>query len=173
MRAAQVWQRLLGCYGESLLRKFESETPPLEWQGAIAQMNDYQLQQGMRRMLHSGKPHPPSLPEFVKLCRTVGHLDDVPDRSSLPKLPALPGGDFDKWDIASNNRLLSYVLRAGTKHRYFDPEQTRILVALKNRWAELMQNSAVDDEVPAADQQSAWVECMRMAESEIAKGVAA
>lgn len=168
-RANQVWDRLLGCFGDSLIRKFD-ETPPQEWIAAINSLNDYQLQQGMRRMLFSGKAHPPALPEFVKLCRTVGHLDDIPDQRPVANLPRIGHDDaFDKWDIAANNRLLSYVLTQGTKHRYFDPPQTRILVALKNRWADLMRESVVDDDVPKADQEAAWIECIRMAEDEIAR----
>lgn len=173
-RAKQVWVRLLGLYGDSLLRKFGDEPPP-EWAASIGELNDYQLARGMRRLKYSGKPHAPSLPEFLKLCRTIGHADDIPDEQPRQNLPQLAhdGLDFDKWDTAGNFRLLSYVLRCGTQHRYFDPPQTRVLVALKNRWADLMRDSAVDDDVPKEDQQATWDQCIRMAEEEITRESAA
>jgi hypothetical protein len=162
----------LGLFGDSLLRKFGAQ-PPGEWVAAIKSLNDYQLRQGMRRMTFSGKPHAPSLPEFVKLCRAIGHMDDIPDQPKVSPFPLLPAGLFDKWDMAGNNRLLSFVLKCGTQHRYFDERQTRILVVLKNRWVELIRDSAVNDEVPPEEQQSAWDECMRMAEAEIVREKAA
>jgi len=134
-------------------------------------LNDYQLAQGMRRLVYSGKPHPPTLPEFMKLCRTVGHADDVPDqRSRLPTSRTLAGPDdqFDGWDIAANFRLLGYVLRKGVDRKYIDPRQTQVLVAFKHRWADLMRNSGSREDVPLADQDAAWIEGMRMLEAEMA-----
>jgi hypothetical protein len=139
-------------------------------------LNDYQLAQGMRRLVYSGKTHPPTLPEFVKLCRTVGHADDVPDqRSQLPTSRALAGPDdeFDGWAIAANFRLLGYILRKGVAQVYFDPRETGILVAFKNRWADLMRASGSREEVPVADQDAAWIQGMRMTEAEMKRKSAA
>lgn len=168
-----MWARLLGLFGDSLLRKF-GDVPPPEWGASIGELNDYQLARGMRRLKYSGKPHAPSLPEFLKLCRTIGHSDDVPDETPRPAFSQI-GCDQsqDKWDVAANFRLLSYVLGKGKDRRYFDAPQTRVLVALKNRWADLMRSSAVNDEVPLEDQQAAWAECIRMAEEEVAREQAA
>jgi hypothetical protein len=164
---------LLGLYGDSLLRKFGEEPPP-EWAASIGELNDYQLARGMRRLKYSGKPHAPSLPEFLKLCRTIGHADDIADERPRPTVPLIAHDEnFDKWGVAANFRLLSYVLRQGERRRYFDPPQTRILVALKNRWADLMRESGGDEDPTLADQQAAWDECIRMAEVEISRAKAA
>ena len=161
---------MLGLYGDSLLRKFGDEPPP-EWIASIGELNDYQLARGMRRLKYSGKSHVPALPEFLKLCRTIGHADDIPDETPRPALPQLAGPslDLDTWDIAANQRLLSYVLKAAVKRRYFDAPEMRLLVALKNRWADLMREVGDFNDVPLTDQTDSWNECIRMAEEELAR----
>jgi len=156
-------------------------------------LNDYQLAQGMRRMLYSGKGHPPTLPEFMKLCRTIGHLDDVPDRPLLPALPALDGTVMGPWEMLGNRRLLKYVTThvSANPKRYGRPaspegmklskesnadaspefvRNVQTLVAMKNRWVELMLASATDDGVPIREQEDCWDGCMKQAEAIIAEG---
>ncbi len=59
-RADELWQRFVGLFGgESVKRKF-GDDPPDEWVGVLAQLSDYQLERGMRRLLRSGKSTPPS-----------------------------------------------------------------------------------------------------------------
>jgi hypothetical protein len=180
-RTSQVWERMLGCFGDSLIRKFGEEPPP-EWDSAIASLNDYQLRQGMRRLMYSGKGHAPTLPEFVKLCRTVGHTDDVPDAPSAPALPALTNESaWDRWALAGNRRLLGYVTRkippSPRCYGHRDSPEFRAaigtLAAMKNRWVELMQESATAAGVPPDDQNQSWRECMRQAEELIAAKKAA
>jgi hypothetical protein len=191
-RANQVWERLLGCFGASLISKF-GEEPPQEWASGISMLNDYQLAQGMRRMVYSGKAHPPTLPEFMKLCRTVGYADDVPDRPALPANPALEGPVMGPWEMLGNRRLLKYI----TTHVSVNPERygrpaspegmkfskessadaspefvrnVQTLVAMKNRWVELMLASATEDGVPIREQEDCWNGCMKQAEEIIAGG---
>lgn len=177
-RTEAVWSRLVGCYGDSLIRKF-GELPPREWSSAIDELNDYQLRQGMRRMKFSGKPHPPSLPEFLKLCRTVGHTDDMPDRPALPRHPALEGPQMGPWEMLGNRRLLKYITTKVPQDpkRYGDPPvpsnpkfaaNVDSLVAMKNRWVSLMLEDATEEGVPIADQEFCWNECMKQAERVIA-----
>lgn len=130
----------------------------------------------MRRVVFSGKATAPSLPEFVKLCRTVGHTDDVPDQ--LPPPPAQPAiaheqQEFDNWAMAANQHLLAYILRKLHEKRTFNPQETRILVRFKNLWADQMRLSATDDGVPIEEQQEVWAECIRRAEAEIAAAASA
>jgi hypothetical protein len=143
-------------------------------------LNDYQLAQGMRRMLYSGKGHPPTLPEFMKLCRTVGHADDVPDRPALPAHPALEGPVMGPWELLGNRRLLKYITTEVPKspRRYGDPPEpsnpkftanVNTLVAFKNRWVELMLASATEDGVPIKEQEDCWDGCMKQAEALIAE----
>lgn len=88
-------------------------------------------------------------------------------RTAAPEQPKDDGWRGDHWDARANQRLLSYVLRAGMRKEHFDARQTRILVVHKNRWPELFREMSFDD-VPLADQDHAWAECMRMAEAEMA-----
>jgi hypothetical protein len=173
----QVWSRLAGCFGEALARKFGDDPPP-EWRSAIGELNDYQLAQGMRRLKYSGKAHPPALPEFVKLCRTIGHADDIPDQPPPSGTSALAyqGPEMDAWEILANRRLMQYITTKIPEkpRRYGDPfsplqeKNTLTLVAFKKRWAELMRTCADKDGVPIPEQEAIWGECMRMAEETIA-----
>lgn len=165
-RANQVWERMLGCFGESLIRKF-GEEPPQEWAAGISMLNDYQLQQGMRRMLYSGKQTPPSLPEFIKLCRTVGHDDAVPDERPALTGPADDGWKGDAWDQAANVHLLGYITRALKDKRTFNADQTRTLVRYKNAWATDMREIAVNGEVAIDVQKASWADFMQGAEAEL------
>lgn len=101
---------MLGCYGDGLLRKY-GKTPPPEWAGAIGMLSDNQLERGLRRLVFGGKPHPPSLPEFVRASRSVGS-DEFDD--GHPTLPQLAGPDTwtgDVWDAAANRHLLAHLVK--------------------------------------------------------------
>lgn len=130
-------------------------------------LNDYQLQQGMRRMLYSGKQTPPSLPEFIKLCRTVGHDDAIPDERPALTGPSEDGWTGDAWDQAANIHLLGYVTRALIEKRTFDPDQTRTLVRYKNAWAADMREQAINGSVPVEAQKASWADFMKGAEAEL------
>lgn len=106
-----VWDRLLGCFGDSLLRKFGA-TPPAEWKAAIVALNDVQLERGMRRLLFGWKGGPPNLPDFMRLCRTVGGDDFDEGQHDLPRLPTGPDPWDDKpWEKAGNRYLLGYLAK--------------------------------------------------------------
>jgi hypothetical protein len=143
-------------------------------------LNDYQLRQGMRRLIHSGKPHPPTLPEFVRLCRAVGRLDDIPE----PQIayPALAhNNEPNPWEVKGSQRLLAYITtkipqsprRYGHRDSPEFAKAIHALAAMKNRWVELMQESAGPDGVLVNEQDQCWAECMRMAEESIAMAEAA
>jgi len=134
----------------------------------------------VRRLILSGKAHPPSLPEFMRLCRTVGHTDDIPDISPANRLPAITH-EWDRWVMAGNRRLLRYITtkipasaqRYGHRDTREFAANVNTLVAMKNRWVELMQRSATEDGVPSDEQNECWAECMRMAEEILAQEKAA
>jgi hypothetical protein len=72
----------------------------------------------------------------------------------------------DKWDEAGNWRLYAIVLRAALARSKISDAQMRAYVAFKNRWADLMRESAVGDEVPLDEQNDSWKSCMAMARAE-------
>lgn len=178
-RAQEVWERLSGCFGDALERKF-GNSPPDEWRAAIGSLSDYDIDRGIRRLIYSGKTHPPSLPEFMKLCRTVGHADDVPDRIVHQMHPALEGPQMGPWELLGNRRLLKYITTKvpANPSRYGDPRNNGAdpkfranvltLVAHKNRWVDVMLASATDDGVPIVEQDDCWNACMSQAEEIIA-----
>lgn len=192
--AAEVWRRFCGMFGaESVERKYGKTIPP-EWKAMLGRLKEFEIDRGIRRLAYSGKAHVPALPEFVKLCRTIGDstIDEGPQ--NVPALPA-PANDPDKWAIAANGHLLKYIttkvsaepLRYGQPASYVgmktmttpnadaSPEFVRavgILVRFKNLWADQMRLDATDDGVPSEEQQELWVECMKRAEAEIANAAA-
>lgn len=171
----EVWDRLLGCFGEGLLRKFGA-TPPDEWRGAIASLDDYKLQRGMRRMLYSGKTAPPTLPEFLKLCRTIGHDDDIPDEPATIAQITHDGWRGDKWDAAANQHLLKHVITRTCERRapYLVSDIDMLLVA-KKLWSQDMRDLATSNggAVPVETQKAIWRDYIDGAERQIAQGMVA
>src|SRR5262245_3625118 len=171
-RANEVWRRFTGLFGGDAVERKFGKTPPAEWASVIGKLKDYELERGMRRLVHSGRDAVPSLPAFTKLCRTI--QDDSIDEG--PRALALPSPDsrqFDRWAIAANNRLLGYVMRQGVERRYYNADETGVLVGYKNAWATDMREAIVHPETgeivdySPAIQQEQWDECMRRAEERI------
>jgi hypothetical protein len=171
-QATEVWRRFAGMFGaDSLERKF-GDTIPDEWVAMISKLNGYQVQRGIRQLAYSGKAHVPSLPEFVKLCRDAEH-----DPKPTPVHPALThDAEPNIWVVAGNKRLLGHITRRipeslhcyGHRSHLSFAENINTLVAMKNRWVELMQAAATDDGVPPDEQNQCWNECMKQAEEIIA-----
>lgn len=196
-RAKAVWDRLLGFFGEALLRKFGAE-PPQEWGTAVGWLTDPQVERGFRRLAFSWKGAPPSLPDFVRLCRSVGS-DEFDD--GRPALPALAGPDTwvgDAWDAAANRYLMGYIAKqiADNPRRYGLPASVKSMQAkredspngdaspefianvdrlrhAKSLWASDMRDMARDNEVPVEVQKAVWKDYIARAEADIARGVTA
>lgn len=163
----EVWRRFAGMFGaDSVARKFGAEIPQ-EWNAMLQRLNDHEIQRGIRQLAYGGKAHVPSLPEFVKLCRDAEH-----DMVASPVHPAIAAPEWDRWLIAGNRRLLRYITGRipkdpkayGDRHEPSFAASVSALVAMKNRWVELMQASATEDGVPPDEQKQCWQECMRQAE---------
>ena len=184
--ATEVWRRFSGMFGADAVERKYGHAIPEEWQAMLSRLNDHQVQRGIRQLAYSGRAHVPSLPEFVKLCRDAEH-DIRP-----PVLhPAIEAPVWDRWLLAGNRRLMRYITtktpqspqRYGrgasaegmrvmtTPNADASPEfvsAINTLVAMKNRWVEVMQQSAGPDGVPPDEQNQCWAECMRTAEETIA-----
>lgn len=181
-RARAVWDRLLGLFGDALLRKFGAE-PPQEWETGVGYLTDAQIERGFRRFVFGWKGGPPSLPDFVRMCRAIGDdsMEEGP-RSNLIALPPADDGKFDGWAITSNNRFFRYVAHRLTEHPRAwgapgsgqQADASRIAVAYKNAWAQDMrEGDAVDTgsgevmRLSREVQDSAWVDAMKRAEADI------
>lgn len=95
-------------------------------------------------------------------------------RAAAPAESPVDRWEGEEWDLKSNQRLLSYILRMWHKHnRHFTERETWQLVAFKKRWAKLMRDSGPFEVVPMADQDASWDQMIRMAEEEFVRGKAA
>lgn len=184
--ATEVWGRFSGMFGADAVERKYGRTIPAEWTAMLTRLNGYQIDRGLRQLAYSGKPHVPSLPEFVKLCRDAEH-----DIRPPVAHPAIAAPEWDRWLLAGNRRLTRYITtkipqdprRYGrgasaegmrvmtTPNADASPEfvsAINTLVAMKNRWVEVMQASASDEGVPPDEQNECWAACMREAEQVIA-----
>lgn len=173
---------MLGYFGDGIVRKFGDE-PPVEWIEAIAEINDYQIRRGFKRLAFGWKGGIPNLPDFIRYCRTIG--DDAPEEGPQQRiaLPAPEKHQLDGWDITSNNRFRKYITHRlmtqdprawGAPASTQQAECTRIAVRYKNAWAQDMRESdeldqATGEVIRASDelQDRAWIDCMRRAEADI------
>lgn len=175
-----MWDRLLGLFGDALLRKFGAE-PPQEWETGVGYLTDLQIERGFKRFVFGWKGGPPSLPDFVRMCRSIG--DDTVDEGPRPfVLPAPEPDKYDGWDITGNNRFLNYVKTRLANHPRAwgvpgstkQAEATRIAVAYKNAWAQDMREAGTLDAAtgefampPREVQDRTWIDAMGRAEADI------
>lgn len=197
IRAKAVWDRLLGCFGDSLLRKFGAE-PPAEWVGALKGLTQPQIERGLRRIVFGWKGGAPSLPDFVRLCRAVGEEFDEGNQLKLPA-PGEDPWEGKQWLMAGNRYLLGHIVNrvAEDPKRYgrgasyqlmraplkdlrelgldvhnLDASQEFIenvheLVAAKNAWVADMEDLAMNGGVPVETQKAIWNDYVVEAERRI------
>jgi hypothetical protein len=70
---------------------------------------------------------------------------------------------YDRWAREANMHLQAFVLREGKEHRFFDAQQTHVIVSFKNSWAEDMRVADDSRGVPIEVQMKAWEDCMARA----------
>ena len=165
-RSAELWQRFGGLFGADALERKYGREIPAEWRGIVDRMPAPELERGMRRLVYSGKAHVPTLPEFVKLCKSVGDDGEFGGPKQAAPLIAAPNVT-DAWGTQANFHLMAEVYK--NPRRFASPDCgriTAILVRWKNEWARLMRESSDEDREPAA-QKSLWRACMSQAEVEI------
>lgn len=95
-------------YGSRLTRDF-GESVPETWKKAIQNLDELSLQRGLRNLLRTGSASVPTLPVFVKACRTIGE-DDGPSR---PVENALPGPQYDPYHAHAQKCLSVYLQKRG------------------------------------------------------------
>lgn len=184
-----MWDRLLGCFGDALLRKFGAE-PPEEWIAGLSMLSAAQHERGLRRLLFGWKGGPPNLPDFMRLCRSVA--DDIDEGPRPIALPAPDSFTGDVWDVAANKYLMGHIakqLTADPRH-YGTPggigrgnpsaefiANVGALVAAKKLWAADMRDLAahhtVPGEVPPEIQKAVWADYLGRVEQQIAQAQAA
>lgn len=137
-------------YGGRLTRDF-GESVPSTWRSAINSLKDHEVQRGIRRLTAAGSSSAPTLPQFVKACKTIGDDEGEihPASTSLPAPPIT-------WQVRTGNLALFRFLLS----RQGVPEDlVSELVAAKNKIV-----STVHDD----DDQAALVDVLRAAFERIA-----
>lgn len=66
--AARIWSRMTEIYGHRWASAM-GEAPTESWSMAIGQLSHDELKRGLRACMTSGEAWPPSLPQFVAMCR--------------------------------------------------------------------------------------------------------
>lgn len=169
--ATAVWRALGELFGpEAVTRKFGPQAPE-SWRAAIRSLRAHELERAMRRLLHGGKAYVPTLPEFIKLAKTIGGQDPADPVTSGPlaELPNPDNREWTAWALEGNRHLMGLVTRRFREFNTPDHDRmTRILVAAKNRWVELIEQA---DEGEREDGgKELWDNCMRVAWAEIERG---
>lgn len=93
-----------------MLRKYGAE-PPQEWIGALGMLTAAQHERGLRRLVFGWKGGPPSLPDFMRLCRAIGTDEFDEGQPEQPRLPAPDTWHGDNWDMAANRYLMGHIAK--------------------------------------------------------------
>lgn len=125
----------MGCFGEALVRKF-GEEPPEEWALAIGSLDARQIARGLRRVVYGWKGPPPNLPDFMRLCRSIGDDGEFEPEPTPPR-PVIEGPQCDDWELTANRHLLAHILKHLGK---FSVEQVHEMVRGKKLWAQDMRD---------------------------------
>lgn len=161
---------------DAVARKF-GETPPPEWAAALSRLSEIEVERGLRRLVYSGASHVPTLPEFMKLARTVGDSHEFGEPQSRQALPA-PQYAGDAWEITANGHLLAFILAEWGRLKLSPTENrraTEIAVTAKKLWAADMRELAAKGggTVPVDTQRAMWREYVDGVREEIARAAAA
>jgi hypothetical protein len=160
-----LWKVFAGMFGGDVIERKYGVKAPEEWVIGIAALRPFEVDRGIKRLRFSGKAHPPTLPEFLRLCREVGGYHDY-DQPTPParQLADESNPEMDVWERVGNQRLWKIVLRECT--RYNATRRTAILVKWKKEWAKVMRGSDKDDWPDGG--KDLWNNCMTQAREEIA-----
>lgn len=75
-----VWSAMTQLFGNSWITK-HGDTPPPVWKSQLSGLTPEDIKRALRYLVDSGEQHPPSLPYFVKLCRS----NTLPEFKQLPR----------------------------------------------------------------------------------------
>jgi len=73
--AARVWEIFSGMYGVRHTKDYGESVPDV-WRQAIETLTEHEINRGLRRLTKDGNAYPPTLPQFMKACKSIG--DDGP-----------------------------------------------------------------------------------------------
>jgi len=194
-RANELWKHFVGMFGGDAVERKYGPTPPPEWVAMLSRLKKPEIDRGVRRLAYSGAKGVPTLPDFTRLCRTIG--SDEFDEGERPKsLPNPNNWQGDDWDVVGSRHLLAHITRRleddpqcfgrpatvqamrVDKSRNTEASSDFVgcvdrLVRAKNLWAADMRDLAAGCGVPVETQKSVWASYIADAEREIAERMAA
>lgn len=125
-QATRVWAIFSGMYGVRHTRDFGESVPDV-WRQAIQNLKQHEIERGIRRLTSGGSSSPPTLPQFVKACKTIGE-DEGPSNPG-PHL-ALPAPKVHPIAAHAQKCLLAWLY-----HRKQETSESELqdLIREKNR----------------------------------------
>lgn len=167
-RITSLWKRLAEMYGAKALETKFGATPPDTWRIAVDRLKDFELERGMRRLVYGGKPHIPSLPEFLRMSREVGGDDFASaDHKPVPPSHQIEQAPYPQWLEQANRRLLDYFAKAAARRVYFlTQEAVQPFIDAKNYWAQDMREATASGSLPADNGKAWWQDYIAAAEKQ-------
>jgi hypothetical protein len=104
---SRLWLRMTEIYGHKWSSSY-GETPSETWSRGISGMSFDELKRGLSECLNSGNAWPPSLPEFLAMCKPTKRENAAMYRN----VPQLPAPVSDKATAAANLAKLRQMVRA-------------------------------------------------------------
>jgi len=114
-RVAETWKNLSDAFGPRFLRDYGNVAPPI-WADAIRSLKPHEIARGFRRLALHGSASSPTLPQFMKACKTVGEMTDqrgnvlVEGDAPRPNLQRLPNKQetdlYQQWGQSSIAKFL-------------------------------------------------------------------
>lgn len=170
-RITSLWKRMAEMFGAKALESKFGATPPDTWRIAVDRLKDFELERGMRRLVYGGKPHVPSLPEFLRMCREIGG-DDNASADNANRIPAsrqIAEQPYPQWLEQANKRLLSYFATKAEKRVYFRTQaEVQPFIDAKNFWAQDMRDATANGTMPEDNGRGWWHDYIRAAEQQAA-----
>lgn len=124
-------------FGPRLVRDY-GQSAPDTWRNVIGAMHSYELQRGLKNLLESGSGSVPTLPQFIKACRTP-----IESEQSPAPVSHRVERKFDPIEAHANKCLIAYMWN---KRRHFwNDEQLHAVLAIKNKISDQYTEILMDD----------------------------
>ena len=126
-RALKVWTSLCEMFGSRFQSNY-GEAPSQMWIESINGFKDYEIQRGLRKLLHKGSGTPPTLPQFIAACKYSEEEDSTP--SSTVALPRIASQYDEPVWCHGQKCLLAFLWKSSRK---YTEEELKKLIEIKNK----------------------------------------
>jgi hypothetical protein len=102
-----LWGRMTEIYGHKWTSSYGTK-PTDVWSKRLSALSRDELKRGVMACVEGGEPWPPSLPEFIAMCRPLKRENE----GMYHARPMLPAPVSDKETAAANLRKIRQLVRA-------------------------------------------------------------